>query len=369
MAGGCAIFRKTGIKKGSPSFLIVSLRYIGDVLVTTPLALSIKKAIPGARVEYLVFQGTEAVLAKNPYVNKVHVIPRGSKNPLDLLHLIKRFDVALGCNLSDRSAIAAALTGRRSIALYAGRSHEWWKRLALDFPWHYDDSRHAIQQMLSLLEPLGIPKVATVTMAFDADDCAFARARLGESKYILLHPYSRGSYKYWSPERWGELARLILLETDCLPVFTMTGDPGDAEFLDAILAHAPDGCRAFPERFSLAELAAAIKGSAAYVGIDTVVTHVAAAVGAKVVALLGPTYTRYWAPWPNGCTEASPFAANRGVQRVGGIAVAQKDWSCVPCNKETCSESSRNRIECLAELESREVFEILRISLNGEGAA
>ena len=366
--GAFIISKLLRIKGESPSFLIIALRYIGDVLVTTPLALSIKKAIPGARVEYLVFKGTEAILSKNPYVDKVHTVPRGSKNPMELLPLFKRFDFSLGCNTSDRTVIAAVLSGRTSIAFGGNVAQQWWVRLALDYCCPYDDGRNVVQQMLALLEPLPIAPIATVTMAFDAADSSFVRAMLPAEKYIVLHPYSRGRYKYWPARRWSELAGLILREKAYIPVFTVTGDPEDREFLDEILEHAPKGCHSFPGPVSLSQLAAAIKDGSAYVGIDTVVTHIAAAVGTRVLALFGPTYTRYWAPWPNGCTVAAPFAGHGGVQRMGRVTVVQKGWSCVPCNGETCSKSSGGQIDCLEELQAVEVYEALRESLACEDA-
>lgn len=352
----------------SPSFLIIALRYIGDVLVTTPLALSIKQHIPGARVEYLVFDGTEPVLAKNPYVDKVNILSRSNRNPLDALRLLRKFDFALATNYSDRAVIFAGLAGKRSLGFSLYSKKEWWKRLVLDNCRQYHDRNHAVMQILSLVEPLGIPKIPVVTMAFDHDDSAFVQSKLPYSRYVVLHPYSRGRYKYWPPEKWGRLAELIRQQTPCVPVFTVTADPRDRELLDAILACRPDGCSSFPEPFTLSQLAAAIQGSEMYVGIDTVVTHIAASVGAPTVALFGPTLTRYWAPWPNGCTEESPFLPNRGVQHVGNVTVVQKSWPCVPCNKETCAISTRGRIECLEELQPDEVFAVIRSALSREEA-
>lgn len=364
--GGCVITRRFDIVGDSPSFLIIALRYIGDVLVTTPLALSIKQHIPGARVEYLVFDGTESVLAKNPYVDKVNIISRSSRNPLDALRLMRKFDFALATNYSDRTAIFAGLSGKKSLGFSLYPRKDWWKRLVLDYCCQYHDRNHAVQQILSIVEPLGIPKIPVVTMAFDQGDSAFVRSKMPHSRYVVLHPYSRGQYKYWSPEKWGKLAELIQRQTACVPVFTVTADPRDRELLDAILAHTPDGCLSFPEPFTLTQLAAAIQGSEMYVGIDTVVTHIAAAVGAPTVALFGPTLTRYWAPWPNGCTEESPFLPNHGVQRVGNVTVIQKNWPCVPCNKETCAISTRGRIECLEQLQAEEVLDVISTILGME---
>ena len=327
------------------------------MLVTTPLALSIKKALPQARVDYLVFQGTQAVLAKNPYVDRVHAIANGSKSPANALRLLRRYDFALSTNPSDRNTLFAALAGQRSLGLTGRGRQQWWKRLVLDVSCDYDDSRHAVQNMLTLLEPLGIPKIAELTVAFDRDDIACAGQRLPDSGYVLLHPYSRGRYKYWPAERWGALAGLIR-QTGLVPVFTITGDPADRELLATILSHAPPGCRSLAEPLTLNQLAAALHGCAAYVGIDTVVTHIAAAVGARTVALLGPTMTRYWAPWPNGCRELSPFAANRGVQRVGNVTVLQQDWPCTPCNQTVCGLTG-GAARCLEQIEPEAVLQEL----------
>lgn len=353
MAGGFAISRNLHIKGDSPSFLIVVLRYIGDVLVTTPLARSIKKAYPGARVEYLVFRGTESCLAKNPFVDRVHTIARGEKRVSTLLSLFRKFDFALAANPSDRSMIYAGLAGRKSIGLHYQR--KFLTTLLLDRQIHCDDRRHVVPVILGLLEPLGIEPIPEIVMGFDAEDVEFADKRLPEEGYVILHPYSRSACKYWPPESWGRLASGIA-ERGLTPVFTVTGDAEDARLLASIMASAPAATRSLPEPFTLPQLAAAISKSRAYVGIDTVITHVAAASGARVIALFGPTLTRYWAPWPNATHGDSPFAAGKGVQRVGNVTIMQKDWPCVPCNRETCSISSRGRMECLVELAPAEVM-------------
>ena len=51
---------------GNPRVLVVALRRLGDVLLTTPLIRSVKRAYPDAAIEALVFAGTEGILAGNP---------------------------------------------------------------------------------------------------------------------------------------------------------------------------------------------------------------------------------------------------------------------------------------------------------------
>lgn len=332
------------------------------MLVTTPLVVSIKRAIPEAAIDYLVFEGTEGVLVNNPLIRRVITVPRKGSNAGVLLSLFRSYDVAVAAYPSDRTAIAAAVAGKRSICLTYDTGM-LWKKIVLEACRPCDDRFHVVANIQSLLPPLGIPPVPCVATGYDDRDhyLAYARAVMPEGKYMVLHPYSRNRSKYWPAKSWGELAGLILDKTNCLPLFTRTPDPLDSGYLDQILAAAPEGVAAFDEPCSLSRLATAIKGSAAFVGIDTAVTHVAAAVDVPTIAIFGPTLTRYWAPWPNGCSEHSPFSDNKGIQRKGNVTVVQKDWECVPCNRESCAVSTRGVMECLEQLTPEEVFaEVLR---------
>ena len=334
--------------------LICCLRLMGDVLVTTPLAHSISNAFPGAAIDYLVFEGTGGILAKHPLVRNVIAIPKKGGGAT-VRSLFRKYDLAVAAYPSDRTAMAAAMAGRRSVGLIYREKKGWWKRLLLDRTCFCDDRLHVVSAMISLAHELGIPAVPKVSVGYDDGDAAYARERLPAGRYVLLHPYSMNRFKYWPQEQWQRLASLIQERTGCTAVFTVTPSPEDRAYLDAILAGAPAGVATFPS-LTLSHFAAALERCAAYVGIDTATTHMAAAMEAPTIAIFGSTLTRYWAPWPNGCEEASPFAVNRGIQRKGYVTVVQKDWECVPCNRMECRISSRNRMECLEAVTAEEVL-------------
>jgi heptosyltransferase-3 len=343
-------------KASAPSFLIVCLRFLGDVLATTPLAYSIKTHLPSARVDYLVFAGTEGILARNPFVDGVITMPRGSRSLALIASLWNQYDVALSTNPSDRMTVFSAIAGKKSYGLLRKVPGEWWKEPLLDGSCRYDDRNHVVQVVLSLLDMLNIPKRPRVVVGFDAEDERIVREKLAGGPYVVLHPYSRAAFKFWDERKWAELAGMIRSRLKLRPVFTVAPDLADQALLRRIADAASTPIEKFADPFSLNQLAAAIKGSVAYVGIDTAVTHIAAATGSPVIALYGPTLTRYWAPWPNDCGEASPFAANKGIQRKGNVTVIQKDWGCVPCNKETCAITTRQKIECLEAITPDEVL-------------
>jgi heptosyltransferase III len=348
--------------KNKPSFLVVCFRYLGDVVVTTPLALSLKTAYPDASIDYLVFEGTDKIIVKNPLISKIITVPRNKNNLGTLFSLFRKYDIAFAACPSDRTIIAASMAGRKSIGLAYKGHKELLRKIALNEVHYIDVNNHIVSAINGLSEKAGIPAIPSVTMGYDGSDSAHARKALPIGRSVLMHPYSLKRCKYWPAKQWGELAALILKHTDCKPVFTATPSREDNIFLDTIMDFAPEGTMKYP--CNLNQFAAALQICAAYVGVDTATTHISAAMQTPTVALYGPTPAIYWAPWPNSCKDPSPFRANKGIQKYGNVTIVQKGWECVPCNKESCAISKRDKIECLEQLAPEEVFKELMKSIN-----
>lgn len=313
-----------------------------------------KEAYPDSTIDYLVFKGAEKIIGKNPLISRIITVPEKKHNLGLLFSLYRKYDVAFAAYPSDRTVVAAALAGRRSYGL-AYRGHKELLRRLLLHDYHYiSDKDHVVSAIGSLAGMVGASPVNRVTMAYDNADFLHAGQLPVNSRYVLMHPYSMKQCKYWPARYWGELSVLIHQHTNCTVAFTVTPAADDKSYLEEILAYAPQNVVQYP--CTLSQFAAALKNCTAYVGIDTAATHIAAAMEVPTVALYGPSLTSYWAPWPNGCAERSPFSANKGTQYNGYVTVIQKDWDCVPCNKETCSVSNRNRMECLEAITPEEVF-------------
>ncbi|MBA4146971.1 MAG: glycosyltransferase family 9 protein [Verrucomicrobia bacterium] len=326
------------------------------MLLSTPLALSIKQRFPNARVDYLVFKGTEGILEKNPHVHRVHTLAPGLGSPKAFSKVFGRYDFAIGVNPSDRTAIYAAAAARHSIGFSYLLGHDRWKTRLLSDCRLYDDSKHIVPLVLSQLEPLGIAPEPRVVIKFDQQDAAFTRGELGNN-YVVLHPYTRQSYKYWPAESWAKFAALVECETGMKAVFTRSRSAHDEQqFSDIQKAAGNTRLNSFSRPFTLTELAAAIRGGHGYIGVDTVATHMAAALEVPLIALFGPTFVHNWGPWPNGWQTDNPYGRTGGIQQHGGITVVQHDWPCVPCGLQACPISKRNKIECMEALSPRAVF-------------
>jgi len=347
------------------SVLVVSLRYTGDVLFSTALARSIRLAHPETAVDYLVFRGTEGMLAGNPDVRHVETVEPGGRKAADLLGRFRKYDVAIGCNASDRTALQLLLSGRRTIGFLEERRGDWWKRWGFTHGTVYDKRRHTLEVLLGQLVPLGIPPVPELSVHYGKEDLARARAASGVGPFVLLHPYTRWSYKQWPARHWSALSLAVEKELGIRAMFTIAPGAEEERMREELVAEGVGEGRFLAEPMPLPVLSALLSLANGYIGTDTVVTHIAAALGVATVAIFGPTPTVRWGPWPAGHPLPSPYATRGGVQRAGNVLVVQKDWECASCDRMGCDHTRESRSRCLDEMGPSEVLSLSRDFLAG----
>jgi heptosyltransferase-3 len=360
MAAGAVI----GELPSRPRILVVALRRLGDVLLATPLVRSLRNAWPEATLDVLVFAGTEGILAGNPDIDAVKVWPVNGGAMAGVraaARLVRRYDLAVSTQGGDRPTILACLAGRRRAGvLDDARS---WKRHALTRSVVSAPSLHRVDELLHLADVLGIPRVRDVVPPRGP----LREALRPRPPYAVIHPMPMFAYKRWTGAGWLGLAT-TLAERGLHVVVTGGSDPGERAALDVIFPRAGtlqrlDGQLAWPE------VAALLAGAKVYVGPDTAVTHLAAAVGCRTVALYGPTDPRRWGPWPQGGL-ASPWSASAALQRRGNVWLVQNPLPCLPCQQEGCDRRLDSASQCLDELSLGSVVAAVDCALAaGEQAA
>src|SRR2546421_11324412 len=94
--------------RAHPRILVVALRRLGDVLLTTPLIRSLKRAWPEAAIDVLAFRGTEGILAGNPDIADAIPMPQrptAGEGFALLSRLWRRYDLALSTQSRDRPTL------------------------------------------------------------------------------------------------------------------------------------------------------------------------------------------------------------------------------------------------------------------------
>jgi heptosyltransferase-3 len=103
-----------------------------------------------------------------------------------------------------------------------------------------------------------------------------------------------------------------------------------------------------------------IQGALAYVGVDTSITHLAAACNTPTIALFGPTPPTNFGPWPNGFIGEQPYQLRARAQTVGNVTILQGPGECVPCRKAGCEDRASSHSECLDQLDPIQVIEAVQ---------
>ncbi|HEY7741502.1 MAG TPA: glycosyltransferase family 9 protein [Burkholderiales bacterium] len=344
------------------SVLVIVTRRIGDVLLATPLIRSLKRAWPETAVDALVFRGTEGIIAANPDLRHVLTIPArpGRLQHLGfMLGLLRRYDTALSLLFGSRPTLYALTAGRHSIGLQLSSGRGAWRRRLLDRWVAFDNlNTHTVRMHLALADALGIPPRAEVVAAWSPEDERRAGALSGADgsrPLAVLHTYPKYNYKMWHQGGWIEVARWLAARGFRLAL-TGSTDADELAYVDGLARAMPAETINAAGKLTVGASACLASRARLYVGPDTAMTHIAAALGVPTVAIYGPTNPVKWGPWPRGHAPDSNPWRRCGTQRSGNVILLQGLEACVPCHHEGCERNIRSTSDCLQKLPAARVI-------------
>lgn len=352
------------LKIAPERILIIVMRYLGDVLLATPLIHSVRIAYPKSRVEVLVFEDTAAMLEGNPDIDAI-IQTRACGGLSEFIRLVPRlfrkYNLAFVSQTGDRPFLYSLLAAPVRIGTVPPRNCTgWWKRFFFQRWTEFDDiDTHTVRQHLKLAKLAGIsPRAKLIPPRAPAGPL---RVLGGSNKprYAVLHIYPQWVYKRWTTQGWIAVGRFLSEQKIRL---VLSGSPAEQEqeYLRGIQSQLPSDTVNLAGKVSLAELAGIIRDACLFIGPDTGITHLAAATGVPVIALFGPTNPVKWAPWPNDyCGNDNPFL-RKGSRDVNNIYLLQGERDCVPCHLEGCERHRNSYSECLDTLPSNRVIEKIR---------
>ncbi len=328
------------------NILVIKLRYIGDVLLATPVLRSLRERFPEARLAMAVLRGTEDVLKGNPDLTEVLVVERdGLAEQLRFLQSIRRrrFDCVIDLTDGDRSAILSRFSGA-PVRIGLNEEHRWRGLLYTMVVQARPDVRHRLERDLETVRPLGIePKAGPLVLRIPSQDEASAVGLLddlageklsdGSKPLVMLQPGARYWFKAWPAERFAELASRLAEKYGCR--ILVGGDARERGLAEAIQAGARTPVVPLAGQLTLLQYAAVLKRCSLFVGNDNGPMHMATALGISVVALFGPSDPAEWGP------------------RGGRAEVLYKGLDCRRCFHPTCT---RGEESCMRQITVEDVF-------------
>jgi heptosyltransferase-3 len=240
----------------------------------------------------------------------------------------------------------------------------WWKKkisihnVEVDY-FH----QHVITEKLRLLEPFVTEKELfghpiSVKPPSPEKIPSEVQSQLSES-FVVIHPTPLTAYKRWPLANWVKLIESLSQNHQIV----LSGAPiaQDRELNQAIIDLLSDSAKKnvlnLDGRLKLDQLGTLLRQAKLYIGVDTSVTHLAAACNTPTITLFGATPPTNFGPWPNGFIGQQPYTLRASSQKVGNVTILQGPGDCVPCRKAGCEDKPGSRSDCLINLPVSSVLE------------
>lgn len=359
--------------------LVIATRQIGDVLITTPLIRRARKIWPNATIDVLGYKGTMGMLEGNTDISETiesSEHPSWAEYKTLFRKILRKYDLAIVSQPSDRAHLYGLVAAKKRIGIVPRKaSHNWWKRLiclhtiTLDYL-----SQHVVTERFRLLETYDpVPKCQLEIIPPATQDLPANIQDTLKGRYVVIHATPRWYFKRWTITGWAALIRELIIR-DVQVVLTGSSSSQDREINSSIQAsvNSKMGQPTFGRlidisgQLSLAQTGTLLGQAFGYIGVDTSVTHLAAATGAKVIAIFGATPPTNYGPWPINCQDLQPWkkagnqpADQTRVQTRGNVRIIQGPGHCVPCRKAGCLDKFESHSDCLDRLDVANVTQMV----------
>ena len=347
--------------------LIIIQRSNGDVFLSQTLISALNKYYKAPQIDLLVNDDTLSTAILLPNINFIYTFSYKKKREnrwkqeIDIItSLFRKYDLSINLTSSDRSVLYALLASKNSIsAIEKDKNKSFWKKLFLTHYYFFDTTKHII---LNNLEPLNFLKINQNKIISEPIVSEVTIARItnildkkGITDFVIFHPSAQYNYKIY-PQH---LRHELLVQLCGLGIgVVITGSNNQID--TAIKNQLP----ALPNVFdligetTLEEYFALSKLSLAYIGMDTLNMHIAAAQNKRIFAIFGPTNLTMWSPWSNQLKKSA--TENKPLQSYGNITIFQANMPCVACGNAGC-DNQHGKSECLDHISPKVVFDNVKI--------
>ncbi len=336
------------------SILIIRLSSLGDVLMSMPAVVAIRRRFPEAHLSWLVEGSVGALLTGQTFVDEVIRFPRSAvtkalkrANPKDLKGAFlpfarqlrkRKYDLIVDFHGIAKSVLLSMIAGRGERIGFGSMFAKEQSHFFYDTKITGDDKRiHKVERNMLIARHLGFdgpaPEVPLISFAAaEGYIGSFLSSVGGPSPFFAVNPFSSAGtdFKRWPLEYYGELIAGIHNRLGVRTVIIW--GPGEKEDALRLQKMASEGAfLACPT--DIPQLFALLQRTSLYVGGDTGVMHLAAAAKTPVVAIFGPTDVKVNGPWGEGQT------------------IITREVPCSPCKKKDCSQRG-----CIVTISVDEVY-------------
>ena len=319
--------------------LVARLRSIGDTVLTTPSLFALRRFLPHAQIHILLEDWVAPVLDGSDLIDRVVTVPRdGTSARARVARELRaeQYDVVYNLHGGTTATLFTRATGAeyrvgfehyRYARLHnhvAPSAREIWQRPTL----------HSVEQQLALIGWTGVPvsdRPATrLTVSEEAVATVSEKLRLAgfevekSERFAVIHPTAAFDTKQWATDKFARVAE-ELPARGLTPVAIVSSK--EEPILESLIEQTSVRLIGL-SNLSLPEVAALASRSRLFIGNDSGIAHIAAAVAAPCVVIFGSSNRAHWRPWTTHPSE-----------------VVFEDMPCQPCPGYFCAEFEKP--ECI----------------------
>jgi heptosyltransferase-2 len=322
--------------------LIVTVNWLGDSILTTPVFKAIKETLPSSYLAVMCVERVREVFENNPYVNEIIVFDekKEQKSIADKLKFAKflktkNFDTAFFIHRSFTRILICLLAGIKDRIGYERLKNSLILTTKIKPP---QKLSHRQDYYLYLFEARGIaikdrmPQIFPLPRFKDKFNRILSEVK-GKYSYIVgINPSANWELKRWPAQSFAFLCDQLVKELKCAIFFV--GEAKDHTVAEEVISKMKESSYNLCGRTNIRELAALMQEMALFVSNDSGPAHLAAALGINTLVLFGPTSAEITSP--------------RGKH----VKIIKKDIACqIPCYKLDCNDNT-----CMSSITVDEVF-------------
>jgi lipopolysaccharide heptosyltransferase II len=324
--------------------LVVRLRSIGDTVLSTPSLIALRRFTPEAQIDVLLEDWVAPVLENFDAVDNVLTFQKNDlRSRLQTGWRIRRnkYDVAFNLHGGTTGTFFVRVSGAKHRVGFENYQYRFlYNHLlssASDF-WQKEFT-HSAEQQLALLGFVGVPvsdkpksrlvvtgkSLKSLELKYNAKKQSRGNAKFSLpeknedlfSDFALIHPAAALETKQWATQNFARVAEY--LSEKGLPVIAVATEK-ERGILDNLEKLTRVPILTFDD-LTLPEITALASRAKIFVGNDSGIAHIAAAVQTPSVVIFGSSNINHWRPW----TDAPS-------------AIVYEKLSCQPCAGYFCKE-------------------------------
>src|SRR5437660_5701719 len=319
--------------------LVVRLRSIGDAVLTTPSLYALRRFLPQARVDILLEDWVAPVLDGSGLIDRVVIAPRdGTSARARVARELRaeQYDVGYNLHGGTTATLFTRATGAKHRVGFgdyqyarlhnhvAPSAQELWRRPTL----------HSVEQQLALIGWTGVPvsdrpatrlTITEKAVANVSEKLRVAGFEVEKGQpFAVIHPTAAFDTKQWATDKFARVAEELHVR-GLTPVAIVSSK--EKAIFESLIAQTSVRLIGLSD-LSLPEVAALTSRARMFIGNDSGIAHIAAAVDAPCVVIFGSSNRAHWRPWTTQPNE-----------------VVFEEMPCQPCPGYFCAEFEKP--ECI----------------------